>query len=128
MATRLRRERGWLSTNKDAGIDTSVENRSLGAEIQHSDDLITNAGDNCNIPVDEDGEVDDHGLYVYLYLQLITQHSICPGQVTCFWNTSILRARAASRRSWRSRSDTLVVKQQLEPVNQDGNGDTSFSG
>lgn len=52
---------GKSSSSDDAGVDTTVENKFPGAQVEY--DLSTNASYNKRIPPEEGGELDSRGRY-----------------------------------------------------------------
>lgn len=55
---------GKTSSSDDAGVDSRVENRFPGAQVQYDSDLSTNRGYNKRIPPEEGGDLDARGRYV----------------------------------------------------------------
>ncbi|KAK6067651.1 hypothetical protein SCUP234_11520 [Seiridium cupressi] len=52
---------GKSSSNDDAGVDSRVENKFPGAQVQYDTDLSTNASYNKRIPPGEGGDLDSRG-------------------------------------------------------------------
>ncbi|ETS76401.1 hypothetical protein PFICI_11788 [Pestalotiopsis fici W106-1] len=52
---------GKFSSSDDAGIDSRVENRFPGAQVQYDTELSTNRGYNKRIPPEEGGDLDARG-------------------------------------------------------------------
>lgn len=67
---------GKTSSSDDAGVDSRVENRFPGAQVQYDSDLSTNRGYNKRIPPEEGGDLDARGRYVHVFSILQASPSV----------------------------------------------------
>lgn len=69
---------GKTSASDDAGVDSRVENRFPGAQVQYDSDLSTNRGYNKRIPLEEGGDLDARGRYDTISLLKLQVFSSVP--------------------------------------------------